>query len=207
MPGVEDDDLFICEGNGVAYQRDMTITAKYDADYFQRYVNYDDTDIAQRIHSGRIGLVNDHLGWQTTVLDVGVGRGEFVRCRPHTLGYDINPEAEKWLRERGVWSETLDNFKGYTFWDVLEHVPEPVTYFKHVSKGAYLFTCLPVFDDLRKIRKSKHYRPGEHLYYFTKLGFMRWMGLHGFDCKVSSGFETLAGRESIESFVFVRRRI
>ena len=56
------------------------------------------------------------------------------------------------------------------------------------------------------IRDSKHYRPGEHLYYFTELGFAQWMARHGFELLEVSNFETKAGRDSILSFAFRRHR-
>jgi len=62
----------------------------------------------------------------------------------------------------------------------------------------------PIFPDLTAIRASKHYRPGEHLYYFTEDGLVRWMALHGFLLRERNDFETRAGRDSILSFAFLR---
>jgi hypothetical protein len=201
--GEIDDDLMVCSLFGVAYQRDMTVRAAYDESYFDKCAGYEGKDIAQKINVGRVELVDRFVG-SAAVLDVGIGSGGFIKNRPNTFGYDINHRAQEWLKERGAWSDRFWEFSAFTFWDVLEHVAEPELYFRHIAMGAHLFCCLPIFNDLRRIRKSKHYRPGEHLYYFTEAGFLNWMQSHGFVKLAVEDFETRAGRESILSFAFRR---
>jgi hypothetical protein len=87
---------------------------------------------------------------------------------------------------------------------VLEHVETPDDYFRRIHDGAYLFTSLPIFTDLTKVRQSKHYRPDEHLYYFSEDGFVNWMAHHRFKLLERDDFETRAGREAILSFAFRR---
>jgi SAM-dependent methyltransferase len=203
LPAMPDADLMLCQA-GIAYQADMAVRVAYDEAYFSKCLSYEDQDIAIAINAGRIGLVNKYVGAYTGVLDIGVGSGEFIKKRPNTFGYDINPEAVAWLKRTMRWSDGFAAFDAFTFWDVLEHVPVPEDYFRRIHEGAFVFTSLPVFDDLAHIRKSRHYRPGEHLYYFTQHGFVRWMGMHGFSLLERADFETAAGRDSILSFAFVR---
>lgn len=211
--GVADADLVLCERQGVAYQADMTITAAYDESYFDKCAGYEGSAIADRINAGRIALVDRYAGISCGVLDIGVGSGEFVRRRPNTFGFDINPRAVAWLKDCKRWSDKFCAFDAFTFWDVIEHVPEPEQYFSRVPKDAFLFASIPIFGDLKHIRESRHYRPGEHLYYFTEQGFIDWMARHGFLPIERSRFETEAGRDSIESFAFrhvgevARRRV
>lgn len=204
LPSAHDADLVICPTHGVAYQRDMAEQVHYNGAYFDKYVGYEDTPLAIRINDGRIALVNKYLGPACGVLDIGVGSGEFIKKRPNTFGYDINPKAVEWLKQAMRWSDGFSAFDGFTFWDVIEHVENPDDYFRRIHAGAYLFTSLPIFDDLRRIRESKHYRPGEHLYYFTRDGFTDWMAAHGFRLLEIDDFETRAGREAILSFAFRR---
>jgi len=89
---------------------------------------------------------------------------------------------------------------------VIEHLPDPWVYFRHISLHAQLFCSIPLFYGLGGIRTSKHYRPNEHLYYFTEEGFRGWMEMHGFMCLDMQSFEIDAGRESIYSFAFKRYR-
>lgn len=199
-----DDDLILCPLHGFAYQADMRVTASYDNDYYNKCASYEGKEIAQKINAGRIEFVSRHHDGE--VLDVGVGSGEFIKNRADTYGYDINPAAREWLEESGLWRDDFSLFRAFTFWDVIEHVPEPEGYFSQIEEGSYLFTSIPVFEDLSRIRESRHYRPGEHLYYFTRTGFTGWMWLHGFASVDHSTFETDAGRDSIESFAFRKIR-
>lgn len=200
----EDGDLMLCRTRGVAYQRDMSRKVAYDAAYFDKCRGYEDKEIARRINAGRVAIVNKHAGLGK-VLDVGVGSGEFIRNRGDTtFGYDVNPAAIAWLKQEGRWSEDFGAFQAFTFWDVLEHIEDPQAYFQAMQPGSLLFTCLPIFDDLVRVRVSKHYRPGEHLYYWTRQGFIDWMALWRFRLIEEATFEIEAGREAIRTFAFRR---
>ena len=203
FPATNDADLMLCHEHGAAYQADMSY--RVAVPYFDKCMEYRGEEIALRINICRRTLVDAYAGCSRAVLDVGVGSGEFIEARPHTWGYDVDERAAAWLREVGKWSDRFEDFWAFTFWDVIEHLEEPYwDYFRHIRPGAYLFTCLPIFTDLCRIRESRHYRPGEHLMYFTEEGFVRWMRMHGFECLERNDFETRAGRDSILSFVFRR---
>lgn len=201
--GRHDNDLFITD-KGVAYQKDMGNIVKYDEDYFNKCLSYEDQEIALKINEGRIGMVGRHH--QGQVLDIGIGSGEFIKKRQFTRGYDINPVAVKWLKESGLYSDYFMEFKAFTLWDVLEHIPDPVVYLRHMRNGSHLFISIPIFGNLSTIRRSKHYRPGEHLYYFTEEGLINWLGKYGFVLLERNDYETQAGREDIISYAFVRQK-
>jgi hypothetical protein len=201
-----DADLELCHAHGVAYQRDQTQLVVYDEPYYAKCLSYEDQAIALAINAGRIQLVNRRVGSLARVCDIGIGSGEFIKKRPQTFGHDVNPVALQWLTDQGKRAQDLGAFGAYTFWDVIEHVPEPETYFRQVKLHARLFTSIPIFDTLDAIRSSRHYRPGEHLYYFCRDGFLEWMDEHGFAVLEIADFETAAGRESILSFAFRRYR-
>lgn len=187
----------------MAYQADMS--HRVAVPYFDKCNGYAGTEIADRLNFGRVVFVNYFVGADLPVLDVGVGSGEFIRHRPNTWGYDVDQRAAAMLRLTGKWSDDFSAFRAFTFWDVIEHVEEPRGYFKQMAFGARAFFSIPVFDDLASIRQSRHYRPGEHLYYWTRVGFIDWIRLHGFHMLCVSDFETKAGRDSICSFAFERR--
>ncbi len=86
----------------------------------------------------------------------------------------------------------------------VEHVAAPQEYFERIAPGAAVFVSLPIFATLDAIRGSKHYRPGEHLYYFTHAGFVAWMALYGFRLLEASDHETQAGRDGIMAYAFRR---
>lgn len=200
FPYLEDGDLNLCLENGVAYQRDMTNIINYDENYFNNYVSRSGTEIANKLNKGRIAFVEKYFNGE--LLDVGIGSGEFIQSRPATFGYDVNQVAINWLLEKGLYRDDFSQFSGFTFWDVIEHIRDPDQYFMNIWRGSWIFTSIPVFDDLTRIRESKHYKPGEHLYYFTIRGFIEWMSKHCFKGVGTSTFEMAAGREGIQSFAF-----
>lgn len=202
---VADGELALCHEQGVAYQIDQSALVDYGEDYFEKCRGYEGQSIAEKINAGRVALVARHFG-PGRLCDVGIGSGEFIRRRPYTFGTDVNPTAIAWLKETGRLATDLDSFGAFSFWDVLEHVPEPEGYLKHCYLQAFVFVSLPIMASLDRIRESRHYRPGEHLYYWTEAGFVSWMGLHGFRLLESTDFESQAGRESIRSFAFRRYR-
>lgn len=205
LPAEDDGDLVLCREHGVAYQKDRAHIVNYDAEYYSRCLSYEDKAIALKINAGRIALVNKHVG-QNRVVDIGIGSGEFIKRRLNTFGRDVNPVAIEWLKRNDLWAEHISDFAGFTFFDVVEHIPEPEQYFRHVQLGAFVFVSIPIFYALGGIRLSKHYRPGEHLYYFEDEGFVGWMNLHGFMLLQRDDFEIRAGRESIQSYAFKRYR-
>lgn len=207
MPAAPDDDLMIAPG--VAYQRDMNAgRVFYGPEYLARVAAYADTPVARAVNSGRCALLARHLASGASVLDVGAGDGAFVRCAQswgfHARGFDVIPEAVHNLRLSGLYDEDPVLFDGVTAWDALEHMEVPALMLRRVRRGAVLCLSLPIFDDLHRVRESKHYRRGEHLYYFTSAGLVDWLALYGFRLLEISAHETDAGRDAIGAFAFCR---
>lgn len=205
----QDADLALIEPRGIAYQRDMKAgRVEYGPGYLAKVDAYDGTDIAKAVNLGRCALLARHLQPGATVLDVGAGSSAFVRDAAFAgfaaKGFEVIPEAVARLRAVGLYADDPYEFDAVTAWDAIEHMEEPEHYLRAVRKGAFLFASVPVFEDLRQIRASKHYRPGEHLFYFTKDGFSDWMALYGFRLLEFSRHEIEAGREAIGAFAFKR---
>jgi hypothetical protein len=205
MPAEEDGDLMLCREHGVAYQRNRQHIVAYDEPYYTKCTSYAGQEIERRIIAGRLDMVARRVAGNR-VLDVGIGSGAFVKSRPNTWGCDVNPVAIEWLKRNDLWSEHLDRFAGVTMWDVIEHLQVPELYLRQIQLHAYLFVSIPVFYGLGAIRLSKHYRPGEHLQYWTEEGFVAWVEQHGFRVLERSDHEIQAGRESVMSFALQRYR-
>jgi len=92
---------------------------------------------------------------------------------------------------------------GVTFWDSLEHIPSPKDLLMRVKKQT-VFVSIPIINNILFVRTSKHYKPNEHFWYFTKEGFINYMDGQGFSCEDHNTMETDAGREDIDTFVFRR---
>lgn len=203
LPFVEDGDLRLCRQHGIAYQADRAEVVEYDAAYFDKYVAYEGQPVGDALNAGRVAFVDRHFG-SGRLLDVGIGSGDFIKHRPNTFGTDVNATAVVWLQSHGLLGSVGDGFSAFSFWDVLEHVPDPTEYLDHVPLHGFVFVSIPIFESLETIRQSKHYRPGEHLQYFTRGGFWWWMEAHGFQLLEVNDFESAAGRSNIVSFVFRR---
>jgi hypothetical protein len=92
-----------------------------------------------------------------------------------------------------------------TFWDSLEHIPDPKPLLDLITD--YAFVSTPIYKNLHTLKTSKHYKPNEHVWYFTRDGIIQFMKAHGFQLLETSDVETQLGREAIESFVFARDHV
>lgn len=179
----------------------------YGQVYFDKYVAMSNTDCGRLLLSLRTKLVKRWIPSKPSLLvDVGVGSGNFVEAMRimdwNCLGTDINPVAISWLNRRHwLWlgHQPADIL---TFWDVLEHIEQPSLMFK-VFQPSFIFISMPIYRDEEHVFQSKHYRPGEHCWYFTANGLMHFMKENGFQfCEETYQETQKAGREDIGTFVF-----
>lgn len=175
----------------------------YDEAYFDKYAGYAHTEMGRLITKHRIDFVNKyHTG---ELIDIGIGSGHFVETRPNTMGYDINPKGVEWLKEHGKYADPYSHrFEAYSFFDSFEHIKEPEILLNFMRTGSKVFVSIPIFNDSAHAIRSKHFRPDEHYWYFTGLGFVKYMAQHGFVCFDIDDFETRLGREDIMSFAFIK---
>lgn len=183
----------------------------YDRDYFDRYVALRGTPIALRLNALRVALVEKYC--TRGILDVGIGSGEFIeRILWETdlpvAGYDINPHGISWLRGHGLWCDPWRGWPpwidGVTLWDVLEHMPEPRAFLQIIPAGTFLFLSLPILPNRARLCKWKHHKPGEHLWHWTDRELFDFVCHEDFYFLESNDEETLAGREDIKTYVFLR---
>lgn len=174
----------------------------YDAEYFQNYQRMADTSMGQALTRARVDMVARH--YSGPLLDVGIGAGQFVLERTDpTYGYDVNPHAVRWLQERGLYQDMYrETFRALSFWDALEHIPDPGA--AVARAGEWVFVSLPVFDGPEHCLQSRHFKPGEHLWYWTHAGIQQWFARQGFECVECNTMETGLGRDGINSYAFRR---
>lgn len=177
--------------------------APYDEAYFQRYQKMADTDMGHALTKSRIDLVARH--YSGTVVDVGIGSGQFVENRPDTKGFDVNPFGIAWLVRQNKFADIYARrYDALTFWDSLEHIRNPEKAISNARK--WVFVSIPVFQDFDHIFCSRHFRPDEHYWYFTPAGIISWFLSQGFVLEESNNEETRLGRDSIGSYAFRRIR-
>jgi len=209
-----DEDVKYCPHQGIAYQTDMSHGIKYGKEYFDRYLSYDDTEIARAINVARILLTEKYCG---SLLDVGIGSGKFIRCSNiDVYGFDINEYATAWLEANNIFcsltKESVKRFDGVTCWDSLEHMTAPSDFLDLFSPGMFLFLSIPLIGrlssecTLEHLKASKHYKPNEHFYYFTRTGLIWFLTDCGFELIEENDNEIKVGREEVYTFVFRKNR-
>lgn len=185
--------------------------ALYDRQYWLEYQRRDATFAGAALTAARLRMVRRHVCANpydrppiTELTDFGIGGGRFMLVAGLLArGYDINPCAVRWLKslERWVpWYRTEHPVA--TFWDSLEHLRDPAKALRRCT--GHVFVSLPVFVSREDVLASRHFKPGEHLWYFTPDGFVDYMRLQGFECLEHNDMETQLGRSSIGSFAFRR---
>ncbi len=198
------DRLIWLEQAGVGYFECDT-EGVYTSDYFDRYAEQAETPIGQAIMDARVAVVQ-RFG-ERCLLDVGIGSGAFLDAwwdaGGEGEGDDVNPAGVAWLDGRGKRRRLQSGHDVVTFWDVLEHIRRPEEALAHVKRIA--FVSIPIFRDAAHVLTSKHFRPTEHFWYFTRRGFIAFAESCGFKVVYAGADETLLGREDIETFVLERK--
>lgn len=172
----------------------------YRGPYFDKYQALDATPMGEVLTRARVEMVRRHTG--IPPVDIGIGGGRFV-LESGGMGFDVNPEAVAWLKDRERFYDVYRHHaEAVTCWDSLEHIPEPENLLDQV--GEWVFVSMPIYRDQADCLRSKHYKPGEHLHYWSLRGLIGWFARQGFGCVEINEMESELGREGITSFAFRR---
>ena len=187
---------------GIGFYPVKSSETPYDKAYFDRYREQADTEIGRKLTAARVEFVRKY--WQHSILDVGIGCGQFVEAHPFAQGYDVNPAGIEYLKERGKFADLYEwRFAALCFWDSLEHIYDIEL---AVSKATHwVFVSMPIYESAEHCLRSKHFRKNEHIWYFTDKGIKEWFMSQGFDIIEQSNFETEIGREDIKTYAFKRK--
>lgn len=178
---------------------------EYGEQYWIEYIARSGTPMGAKLTSIRLALVRGYVLDEEQLVDVGCGSGLFIQARGgNTWGYDINPFAVNWLRNHERYTNPYETttIQNVCLWDSFEHISDVSKILHRVS--GYVFVSMPVYRCREHVIASKHFKPGEHYWYFTLHGINRFMRGNRFRCEESSWAETEAGREDIASLVFRR---
>ena len=201
LPSGWGDSLIWCPEKGIGFHPADPIS--YEHDYWEKYIGYDNSPMGEALTAARKELVDFY--YRGDIVDIGIGAGRFVSSMGASgFGFDINENAVSWLmannRFRDPYSSRVD---AISCWDSLEHIPVPEALIDQVNK--WVFVSLPIFNNPATITKSKHYRPGEHIWYWSDSGLVKWFSDLGFVLVEKNNMETELGREDISTYVFRRR--
>jgi hypothetical protein len=173
----------------------------YNGDYWKKYLEYDKSPMGLDLTKARKTFVSSYTNGSDMV-DIGIGGGLFVR-EMNCYGYDVNHHANQWLMSVHKFKDPYDDpVNAITCWDAIEHIPDPVTLLNNVKE--WVFASIPVFGSAETVTTSKHYKPGEHIWYWSHNGFIKFMERNGFMFVDYNVEESKLGREDIVSYAFKR---
>ena len=200
LPNGWEDSLIWCPEKGMGFHPRKPIS--YEHDYWNKYLVMDNTPLGDALTEARKELVDFY--YRGGVVDIGIGGGKFVTAMGvEGFGYDVNKDAINWLMANDRFCDPYaSRVSCITCWDSLEHIPCPENLINQVDK--YVFVSLPIFENPNTITKSKHYRPGEHIWYWSDFGLIKWFNELGFVLVEKNNMETELGREAISTYVFRR---
>jgi len=185
-----------CDDCGLVRQatRPSATAALYDSDYYATenpkggYANYFlDSDVNRRTFRDRIRAIESRYGRKGRLLDVGCALGDFlIEAKDagwDVAGVEISHYAAQRARERGLRVsagriEYLDlpaaSFDVITLYDSIEHMTDPVATLAAVRRllvpGGLVHLVTPNVGGLQSRALGRfwyHFKPGEHLFYFT----------------------------------------
>lgn len=192
-------------GNQIIKQLYLTNKFKYDEKYFSYYNSLEDTNKCNQINQCRVKLVSKYK--YNHILDFGIGSGTFIKnFKNNIYGYDINLIGVKWLKDKNIYlnpfEQKHDHISSWTLWDVFEHLENPIKFLQILKKEDLLFMSIPIFVSFTNLEKSKHYKPNEHLFYFTHQGLIDFLRKYNLMLIEYNDIETKLGRENINTYVF-----
>lgn len=180
------------------------------ATYFERYRDeLDGSPIGLELVAWRLQLVDTWVPRGSPLVDVGIGGGAFLEARgAATWGWDVDPLAVAWLRDRcRLWTPAGNALaENLTLWDSLEHMRHPEALLRRLAPDGFAFVTIPAPGDAAHARRYRHWRPGEHFWHWTPEGFKRFAAELGLRVLHTSRHEEELGREDVATFVLHREQ-
>jgi hypothetical protein len=173
---------------------------KYDVTYYYNLLKIH-THTAKQICETRwkfISQLSFNNKWPV-VLDYGCGVGWFAAFKPAFIKdenmdtFDIMPVPQTGMRHT--------QYDVITLWDVLEHIPDFTDLEPLLKNTDYVVISLPIRPVGMFWDKWKHFKPGEHLHYYTVELLEALFKLYKFDLLLDEMPEC-PPREDIHSIIF-----
>ena len=148
---------------------------QYDEAYESKYLAYPEDEI-NKIRLNFVAAVG-------SLLDFGCGSGSFVRAARaagfDAYGYDVNDFTSDLRPPDGFKPEII------TAWDSFEHLTDEQQkeFFELAKSAKCVYVSIPDFESASwnvDLDTWRHYRPAEHLHYYTAAALARRFKLEGF---------------------------
>jgi len=176
----------------------------YDISYYEKSLR-DNSFFAYKINEIRWNFIAVQKFLEFKILDFGSGVGWFRAYRPK--GVEVDTYDIMAVPQTGIQQKEYDMV---CFWDVLEHIdwnddkmakiPETV-----INSAEYVAVSVPIKPRFMRVKKWKHYKPGEHLTRFTIRSLDKFFKKRGFH-KIKDGTQEVDCdiREDIYSAIYKR---
>lgn len=170
---------------------------EYGLEYFEKMLRLNSAT-AEKICKIRWDWISDAN--PKKVLDYGSGVGWFRAFRP--FGSDVHSFDIGNYPQTGI---RLIIYDVVCFFDVLEHIPDFSIVEPVIALAKHIAVTVPMIDKPHgQLHLSKHFKPGEHLHYFTEESLISLFGSYGFKV-IKSGQPECPPREEVYSFLFGRK--
>jgi 2-polyprenyl-3-methyl-5-hydroxy-6-metoxy-1,4-benzoquinol methylase len=163
--------LYRCAACGLIYQTPRPTAESFAAIYPADYIPHSADSRAEYIpHPDTVRACKFINRWQPaghTLLDIGCGSGGLLRAMRtlaphwHLMGLEPDAEAAATARSYGLNVQphrledarlTRDTWDAITLWNVLEHLPDPLSTLRHVrtllAPGGVAYLAVPMADSL-----------------------------------------------------------
>ncbi len=168
------------------FQTDLNITARYDAEYAHKYDKFP----SKAMSALRWDFICATLDLPSTskILDVGYGNGAFLKHADamgmNIFGIDVHSE------DFGIPVVGFEHPLRYdliSFFDSLEHFADFSPIF--TLRARNIIVSLPLTPDflLKTPHRWRHFRPGEHIHYFSSRSLDVFMRRWGFSRRIAQG--------------------
>lgn len=166
----------------------------YNLDYWEHMLR----------HYAKTGEQIARIRWQwieslepRTVLDYGCGLSFFRAYRPQ--GIEVFTYDRAYIYpQTGI---KLQIYDVTCFWDVFEHISDFAEIEPILALSKHIAATVPLKPTDVKYTEWRHFKPGEHVNYWSYETFMALMEKYGF-MKIKSGIPECPPRRDIESFLF-----
>lgn len=180
----------------------------YDSDYYENMLH---------MYSGSAANIFQ-IRWEfvkmtgaQTVLDYGCGCNFLTIFQPHGIGIDVDSYDIGHIEPGVGYPQTgikRDSYDLVCLFDVIEHVDwenTPDTLMDAtIQKAKWVAVSVPIKPGELPFEEWKHYKPGEHLIYFTEESLDEFFRVRGFE-KVKSGYPECPPRIDILTALYVRK--
>jgi hypothetical protein len=128
------------------------------------------------------------------------------------FGTDCNEDISTLSHMRQRWIDPniveLSNFDVVCFFDVIEHLRNYKEILSQIAVGNVIVItvpCWPNWDNIQRITKWRHYKPGEHFLYGSIQGWQKEICANGFELINCTDYESSLGR--LDSWTMAFRKV